>query len=86
MEDDGVSKSYLHTLTPPATFPTGNWTYSTTNFSPAVPPRNRDGNSSYTSGAHHVNSLFYVPSIQRLAWVCGPQGSGTPSVYLINPT
>lgn len=69
----------LTRLIPPATNPkTNTWTADTVTVSPSLPA------ASAASGGSVTNTVrfFYVPSIERLAWLPGGIGSG---IHLINP-
>ena len=77
--DDNAGSTLTRLIPPsnPAQLLTGTWTVNTVTVSPALPARTSDGGS----GPVHYNNFFYVPSIQRLAWVPG----GGAQVYLVNP-
>jgi hypothetical protein len=69
----------LYRLTPPGSSPkTNTWTVDTVTISPALPAAWVSGTS-----AGEYSRLFYVPSIQRLAWM--PGNSSVGGVHLIHP-
>lgn len=69
--------STLYRMTPPASPKSGTWTVDTVAISPALPSANLG------TGPRTGKFFFYVPPIDRFAWIPG-EGLNV-NVYLINP-
>lgn len=70
----------LTRLTPPSNLITGTWVVDTVALPQSLPALDTSGDPG--NAAVQYGFLFYVPSIQRLAWISG----GSNPVYLIYPS
>jgi len=74
---DDEAGSSITRLSPPQDPWNGQWIVDKITVSPSLPKRTADGGTD----PEHYNSLFYIPAIQRLAWIPG----GGEKVYLVYP-